>query len=70
MLAEEIGRRNVGKEIARLRGERGWTKEQLAVYADVSHVTIYKVERGENATYRTLHKIAGALNVPVAKLVE
>lgn len=59
----------IGREIKRLREERGWTQAQLAVYAESSQPTVNQVESGKrNPSTRTLQKLAEALGVEVADL--
>lgn len=70
MLALETERQRIGEGVKRQRESLGWSKEELAFRAGLSHVTIYKIERGANTTYDTLAKIADALDISVAKLVE
>jgi transcriptional regulator with XRE-family HTH domain len=57
----------LGKEIRRLRQEKGWTQTELAVYAGSSQPTVNQIESGaRNPSTRTLQKIAGALGADVA----
>ena len=59
----------IGREVKRLREERGWSKAQLAVYAGSSQPTVNQVESGKrNPSTRTLQKLAGALGVEAADL--
>lgn len=56
----------VGEEVKRLRQAKGWTQEQLAVYAGSSQPTVNLLEAGKrNPSAATLAKIAGALGVEV-----
>ncbi len=56
----------VGAEVKRLRQAKGWTQEQLAVYAGSSQPTVNLLEAGKrNPSAATLAKIAGALGVEV-----
>jgi transcriptional regulator with XRE-family HTH domain len=60
---------DIGREIKRLREERGWTQAQLAVYAESSQPTVNQVESGKrNPSTRTLEKLARALGVEVSVL--
>ena len=59
----------VGKELKRLRLNKGWTQAQLAVYAESSQPTVNQIESGvRNPSTRTLEKLAGALEVEVGDL--
>ncbi len=57
--------------IRELRKERGWTQQQLADASGVSRLTIGDVELGkQHPTTRTLERVASALGVSVADLVD
>jgi transcriptional regulator with XRE-family HTH domain len=57
----------VGEEVKRLRQAKGWTQEQLAVYAGSSQPTVNLLEAGKrNPSATTLEKLAQALGVEVA----
>lgn len=62
---------HLGVRLARLRGERGLTQEQLAETAEVSVDVIRKLEqrRKDGAWTSTLQRLAAALDVPLEKLV-
>lgn len=52
------------------RQVKGYTSEQLAVYAGLSKDTVLTIERGQHSpTLRTLEKLADALGVPVVLLI-
>jgi putative transcriptional regulator len=56
----------LGREIKRLREEKGWTQAQLAVYAGSSQPTVNLLESGRrNPSTDTLQKLAKALEVEV-----
>jgi putative transcriptional regulator len=58
----------VGEEVKRLRQAKGWTQEQLAVYAGSSQPTVNLLEAGKrNPSATTLEKLARALGVEVAE---
>jgi transcriptional regulator with XRE-family HTH domain len=60
---------SVGEEVKRLRQAKGWTQEQLAVYAGSSQPTVNLLETGKrNPSAATLEKIARALEVEVVDL--
>jgi transcriptional regulator with XRE-family HTH domain len=59
----------VGEEVKRLRQAKGWTQEQLAVYAGSSQPTVNLLEAGKrNPSAFTLEKLARALEVEVVEL--
>ena len=55
-----------------LRVEKMLSQEELARKAQVSRDTISKLERGvsKDAQYKTIHKLADALEVPYRELME
>jgi transcriptional regulator with XRE-family HTH domain len=60
---------SVGEEVKRLRQAKGWTQEQLAVYAGSSQPTVNLLEAGKrNPSAATLDKLARALKVEVVDL--
>jgi transcriptional regulator with XRE-family HTH domain len=60
---------SVGEEVKRLRQTKGWTQEQLAVYAGSSQPTVNLLEAGKrNPSAATLEKLARALKVEVVDL--
>jgi transcriptional regulator with XRE-family HTH domain len=68
MTPEEV-RMFLGKRIRSLRKTQGWTQEELAEHADLSHKYIGEVERGEvNPSLDTLLGISNALKIDVAEL--
>ena len=64
------GRQTLGQRIRRLRKAEGFTQETLASAADVSRVTLVRLESGEQTPrYSTLSAIAGALGRNVQELL-
>ncbi len=60
-----------GKQLKRLRIEKGLSQEQLANDADIPINQIGRIERGEiNPTLSTLNSIATALQMKVGELLE
>jgi transcriptional regulator with XRE-family HTH domain len=59
------------KNLVKLREEKGWSREKLAVESGVSYNTIVKIEYGgiENPKIETVIKLAKALNVKIDNLV-
>lgn len=60
------------KKIRELRNKKGLSQEKLARLANVSFVTIVKIESGESKhpTIQTMAGIARALDVSIEKLLE
>jgi DNA-binding XRE family transcriptional regulator len=53
-----------------LREERGLTRKEAAKLANVSRLTLYRLESGKQAPYMpTVTKIARAYGVPLEELV-
>ncbi len=64
-------RRRVGINVRRLRKARGYSQEELAFECGLHRTYISGVERGiRNPTVVILDKIAKALKVPPARLLE
>ena len=62
---------NIAKNIARLRKEKGISREYIAEDADVSRQYIAQIEKGErNVSLETLSKIARSLGVNVEFLIK
>ncbi len=60
----------VGLKVTELRGEKGWTQEELGHRAGLHRAYIGQVERGEkNIGLRNLEKIAKSLGVKVQDLL-
>ena len=51
------------------RRARGWSYSVLAMYADLSASTVFKAKKGLAVSYRTLTKLAQALDVNPRELV-
>lgn len=60
----------VGARIENTRKKRGFTREQLAEYADISVTFLSDIEKGRKSmTINTLRRIAAALNVTTDYIV-
>jgi len=63
--------KSVGQRIRNYRLSLHLSQEKLAELSGCHPTYIGQLERGEkNATLESIEKIAGALNVPISKLVE
>lgn len=63
--------KNLGKRIASLRIEKGFTQNELADLIDIERSNIARIEAGNtNPTYLTLSKISIALSISVSDLVD
>lgn len=63
-------RRQVGRNLKRIRKERGWSQEELAFESGLHRTYISGIERGaRNPTVLILARIAETLGVRVSELV-
>ena len=63
--------KRLGERIKSLRKQKDLTQEKLAELAKVDPKSIIQIEGGKrNPTYKTLGRIASALNVRISKLLE
>lgn len=60
------------KNLVKIRKQKGWSQEKLAVESGISYNTIIKIERGgiENPKIATVIKLSKALNVKIDDLVK
>ncbi len=64
-------RKQVGRNVRRYRLEKDWSQEQLAFEAGIHQTYLSGVENGaRNPTITVLKKLADALGVPPAALLE
>jgi transcriptional regulator with XRE-family HTH domain len=56
--------------VREMREAKGWTQRDLAREADVRQATVSKAEAGESITLATLVKLADALGVRAAFLID
>lgn len=64
-------RRHVGKNLSKIRKDRGLTQEELAFDCELDRTYISGIERGvRNPTVVIIQKIASALKVAPYKLLE
>lgn len=59
------------KNLAKIRKQKSWSQEKLAVESNISYNTIIKIERGgiKNPKIETVIKLAKALDVAIDELV-
>jgi len=62
----------IGKNIKKLRKQKGLSQDRLSKLADISYNTVIKLESGgiTNPSIDTLKKLAKALNVSVDNLLK
>lgn len=62
----------IGKNLKKLRKQKGLSQDRLSKLADVSYNTIIKIESGgiQSPTIKTAQKIAKALRVSLDKLTK
>ena len=62
----------IGKNIKKIRQEKGISQDRLSKRADLALNTIVNIESGEspNPTVETLQKIANALEVSIEELLK
>lgn len=53
-----------------LRKGMGWSQQELARRANIPQSTIHYIEKGRDARQSTIRKLASALGVTVAELLE
>lgn len=64
-------RKRLGRNLRRLRQEKGWSQEAYAEEAGVHRTYISDLERGaRNPTIIVVEKLAGALGVSASSLLE
>lgn len=58
------------RQIKELRESKGWTVQELAFRAEMERSNLKRIEAGRtNMTYRTLFRLAEALQVKLSDLV-
>jgi transcriptional regulator with XRE-family HTH domain len=67
----DVVRRQLGANVRRWRGRRGWTQDQLAEQANISAKFVGEVERGEdNPSLETLWALVCALKIAWTDLLD
>jgi len=56
--------------VKKLRTERNWSQEQVAIFCGLSIRTIQRVESGQSASLETLKSLASVYEVDISKLTE
>ena len=63
-------RHRLGKNVRRLRGEKGWSQEDYADRASIHRTYVRDIERGRrNPTINVVEKLAGSLAVTAGELL-
>lgn len=63
-------RQRLGKNVRRLREERGWSQEDYADRAGIHRTYVSDIERGKrNPTVTVVEKLAGPLEVTAGELL-
>ena len=58
-----------GRNVAKIRGERGFSQDKLAEKANIDRTYVSGIERGvRNPGIKTVLRVAAALNVTIADL--
>ncbi len=64
-------RKRLGLNVQRIRRQRSWSQEELAFQSGLHRTYISGIERGvRNPTVLVLGRLAEALGVPAAELLE
>lgn len=70
-MTKEAYLKNLGKHIARLREEAGYSQAEFALKCDRDKQAINRIEKGRiNPTAYALYQIAKELNIPVKKILD
>jgi transcriptional regulator with XRE-family HTH domain len=67
---EQLPRRGSGMRLKDVREAAGMTQEQLAHRAGVALRTVQRAEAGNDPSLAVLRKIAAAMSIDVAELLE
>jgi transcriptional regulator with XRE-family HTH domain len=64
-------RQRLGRNVRRLREQKGWSQEKFAFEADIHRTYVSDIERGaRNPTITVVDKLAKSLGVSFADLVK
>jgi transcriptional regulator with XRE-family HTH domain len=62
---------SIAGRVKELRLAKGWSQEELAEEADLSRDAVSRIERGDRSPrIETLDLIAGAIGIPLSKLID
>ena len=61
--------KNLGKKIRAIRNDHGLSQRELGLRAEMEKSEIQRLERGTNVTFKTIIKIANALDVDIETLI-
>lgn len=65
-----VGIKTFGAHLRHLREKRGMSQQELADYADVSKMTVHRIETAQfSATLDVLLSLTKALKLPLSELV-
>lgn len=70
MLDPEIVAERIGRRIAELRQQKGWSQREFAELLRVTFQWVSQLEAGQNLTIYTLVKVANAFEVTLQDLLE
>jgi transcriptional regulator with XRE-family HTH domain len=61
--------KRLGQRIRELRNQKGWSQEEFADVCGVHRTYMGHLERGEkNLSFRSMMRVAGAVDVPLSAL--
>ena len=64
-------KKKFGERVKKLRLEKGWSQEKLALTADLDRTYIPSIEKGDrNVSITVIEKIANALEVEIIELLK
>lgn len=66
----EVFLKELGKQIRVLRKEKGFSQRELGLRAELEKSEIQRLERGTNPTFKTMLKIANALDVKMSDFLQ
>ena len=70
-VTEDVLTKKFGKRVKKLRMQRGYTQETLAIEADVSVRSIKRIETGQIITsIAYAYRLAQGLGIPLSELFE
>lgn len=70
MLDPEKTAEQIGRRIAELRQQKGWSQREFAEFLRVTFQWVSQLEAGQNLTIYTMVKVANAFEVTLQDLLE